>query len=260
MPVIEANGNTLAYVDEGTGPVLLLIHSEGANSYMWREQIAALRGRTRCIAFDCPGHGDSSGNGDFSLAEVAATLKAGLDALGVEQCHILGLAMGSLIAIEIAARWPGQVRSLILAGASARPRDGAEDEIYAIREAVAYMSMKEYGGQYSGNLLMPTTSFDQLDELADAVAKVASKAYVATVRAVLTNDCTDALAEIKAPTLVVIGDEDDVTPMAEAELIAGRIEGAKIQTIAGAGHLANIDQPASFNAAVAQFLEGQGAG
>ncbi len=257
MPVIDANGEKLAYVDEGEGPALLLIHSLGANSYMWREQIAALKDRYRCIAFDCRGHGGSSYEGEFTVPDAAADHKAGLDALGVEQCHILGLSMGGMIALDINARWPGMVRSLILADSFARPRDGAEDRIYATQEAVAYLSMKEFGNQYAGDRLMPTTSFDQIDELADAVAKVPSKAYVDTVRAIFTADYTDALGKVKAPTLVLIGAEDDATPLPESEFMVARIEGAKLKTIAGAGHLSNLDQPAAFNAAIAEFLDAQ---
>lgn len=257
MPIIDANGEKLAYVDEGDGPALLLIHSLGANGTMWREQIAALRERYRCIAFDCRGHGDSSYNSVFSVPEVAADHKAGLDALGVETCHILGLSMGGMIALDINARWPQMTRSLIIADSFARPRDGAEDRIYATQEAVAYLSMKEFGNQYAGDRLMPTTPMERIDELTDAVAKVPPKAYVDTVRAIFTVDYTDALGKVDAPTLVLIGDQDDATPLPESEYMVERIKDAEFGTIAGAGHLSNIDQPEAFNAAIAEFLDRQ---
>ena len=257
MPVIDANGEKLAYVDEGDGPALLFIHSLGANSYMWREQIAALKDRFRCIAFDCRGHGGSSYEGEFTVPDAAADIKAGLDALGIETCHMLGLSMGGMIALDINARWPGLARSLIIADSFARPRDGAEDRIYATQEAVAYLSMKEFGNQYAGDRLMPTTPFDKLDELADAIAKVPAKAYVDTVRAIFTADYTDALGKVTAPTLVLIGADDDATPLPESEFMVERIEGAALQTIPGAGHLSNIDQPDAFNAAIAEFLDSQ---
>ena len=257
MPVIDANGEKLAYVDEGDGPALLFIHSLGANSYMWREQIAALKDRFRCIAFDCRGHGGSSYEGEFTVPDAAADIKAGLDALGIETCHMLGLSMGGMIALDINARWPGLARSLIIADSFARPRDGAEDRIYATQEAVAYLSMKEFGNQYAGDRLMPTTAFDKLDELADAIAKVPAKAYVDTVRAIFTADYTDALGKVTAPTLVLIGADDDATPLPESEFMVERIEGAALQTIPSAGHLSNIDQPDAFNAAIAEFLDSQ---
>ncbi len=257
MPVIDANGEKLAYVEEGDGPALLFIHSLGSNTYMWREQIAALKDRFRCIAFDCRGHGGSSYNGEFTVAGVAADHKAGLDALGVEACHMLGLSMGGMIALDMNARWPDLARSLIIADSFARPRDGAEDRIYATQEAVAYLSMKEFGNQYAGDRLLPTTPFDKLDELADAIARVPPKAYVDTVRAVFTADYTDALGKVSVPTLVLIGADDDATPLPESEFMVERIAGAELKTIQGAGHLSNIDQPAAFNAAIAEFLDAQ---
>ena len=257
MPVIDANGEKLAYVDEGDGPALLLIHSLGANSYMWQEQIAALKDRYRCIAFDCRGHGGTSYNGEFTVPDVAADHKAGLDALGVDSCHILGLSMGGMIALDINAHWPDMVHSLIIADSFARPRAGAEDRIYATQEAVAYLSMKEFGNQYAGDRLMPTTPFEKIDELTEAVALVPPKAYVDTVRAIFTVDYTDALGKVTAPTLIMVGDQDDATPMPESEYMLERIDGATLKTIPGAGHLSNIDQPETFNAVIAEFLDAQ---
>ena len=93
----------------------------------------------------------------------------------------------------------------------------------------------------------------KLDELADAVAMVPSKAYVDTVRAIFTADYTDALGKVTVPTLVLIGDQDDATPMAESEFMVERIAGAVLETIPGAGHLSNIDQPEAFNRHLAEF-------
>ncbi len=257
MPVIDANGEKLAYIDEGDGPVLLLIHSLGANSYMWREQIAALKDRFRCIAFDCRGHGASSYEGEFTVPDVAADHKAGLEALGVESCHMLGLSMGGMIALDMNAHWPDMARSLIIADSFARPRAGAEDRIAATQEAVAYLSMKEFGNQYAGDRLMPTTGFEKIDELTAAIALVPPKAYVDTVRAVFTVDYTDALGKVAVPTLILIGELDDATPLPESEYMLERIDGAALKTIPGAGHLSNIDQPEAFNAAIAEFLDAQ---
>ncbi len=255
--MIDANGEKLAYVEEGAGPALLMVHSLGANSCMWRDQVAALKDRFRCIAFDCRGHGDTSYNAPFTVVDVAADIKAGLDGLGVESCHVLGLSMGGMIALELNASHPGLVQSLILADSFVRPRDGAEDRIYATQEAVAYLTMREYGNQYAGDRLMPTTPFDKLDELADAVAKCPPKAYVDTVRDIFTVDYSAALSKVKAPTLVLIGEEDDATPLPESEFIVAGIKGAVLQTIPGAGHISNIDNAEAFDTAIAGFLDAQ---
>ena len=257
MPTIEANGEQIFFVDEGEGPPVLFIHSLGTNNYLYRDQIAGLKDRYRCIAPDCRGHGASSYNGTFTVEDVAADHKAVLDHLGVDKCHIVGLSMGGPIALNFNARWPGVVHSLVLADAFARVRPGGEDRIYATQEAVAYLSMQEFGSQYAGDRLMPTTDIEKLDELALEIAKCPPKGYVDTVRAVFTYDASGDLAKVSAPVLILIGDSDDATPMAESEFIRDGIPGSEIRVIPDAGHLSTIDSPAEFTAELRTFLDAQ---
>ncbi len=254
MPSIEANGEQIYFVDEGEGPPILFIHSLGTNNYLYRDQIAALKGRYRCIAPDCRGHGATSYNGTFTVEEVAADHKAVLDHLGIDNCHIVGLSMGGPIALCLNARWPGLAQSLVLADSFARIRDGADDRIYATQEAVAYLSMLEFGSQYAGDRLMPTTPIEKVDELAGEISKCPAKAYVDTARAIFTHDASGDLAKVKVPTLILIGDHDDATPMAESNFIGERIDGSEIRVIPDAGHLSTIDSPAAFSAELGRFL------
>ena len=258
MPAIEANGERIHFVDEGDGPPVLFIHSLGTNSYLYRDQIAALKSGYRCIAPDCRGHGASSYNGTFTVEDVAADHKAVLDHLGIERCHVIGLSMGGPIALNFNARWPDTVRSLVLADAFARIREGAEDRIYATQEAVAYLTMLEFGNQYAGDRLLPSTPIEKLDALAAEIAKCPPKAYVDTVRAIFTYDASGDLARVGVPTLILIGDSDDATPMAESEFIRDGIRGSEIRIIPQAGHLSTIDSPEEFTAALRGFLDAQG--
>ena len=255
MPAIEANGERIHFVDEGDGPPVLFIHSLGTNGYLYRDQIAVLKSRWRCIAPDCRGHGATSYNGTFTVEDVAADHRAVLDHLDIESCHIVGLSMGGPIALNFNARWPDRVRSLVLADAFARIRDGAEDRIYATQEAVAYLTMREFGNQYAGDRLMPTTPIEKLDELAEEIAKCPPKAYVDTVRAIFTYDASGDLARVRVPTLILIGDSDEATPMAESEFIRDGIKGSEIKIIPQAGHLSTIDSPEEFTAALHGFLD-----
>jgi pimeloyl-ACP methyl ester carboxylesterase len=258
MPTTEANGETIFYIDEGAGPPVLFIHSLGSNNSLYVDQIAALKDRYRCIAPDCRGHGASSYNGTFTVEEAAADHKAVLDHLGIDKCHIVGLSMGGPIALNFNTRWPDVAQSMVIIDSFARVRAGAEDRIYATQEAVAYLSMLEFGNQYAGDRLMPTTPIDKLDELAAEIAKCPSKAYVDTVRAIFTYDGIGDLARVTAPTLVLIGDSDDATPMSESEFIRDGIAGSKIHVIADAGHLSTIDSPAEVTAELSAFLSAHG--
>jgi len=255
MPSIEANGEQIFFVDEGEGPSILFIHSLGTNNYLYREQIAELKSNYRCIAPDCRAHGASSFNSDFTVEGVAEDHKAVLDHLGINSCHIVGLSMGGPIALRLNAQYPSISNSMVLADAFARIRPGGEDRIYATQEAVAYLSMLEFGSQYAGDRLMPTTPIEKLDELAAEIGKCPSKGYVATVRAIFTYDSSSDLTKVNVPTLVLIGDSDDATPIAESEYIRDNIHGAEIKVIPDAGHLSTIDSPAEFTAELKEFLD-----
>ena len=184
MPHIDANGERLRYEDAGSGPAVLLIHSMGADWTMWRDQIAALSDRYRCIAFDCRGHGGSSYNARFTVAGAAADLKAGLDALGVGSCHLVGMAMGGPIAVSFAAQWPDAVRSVTVADGFVDMREVGGARIPEWARTIRSTTMTEFGRRYAEMRLTPSASRRARDELAAAIAKVPPEAYIDVMKAI----------------------------------------------------------------------------
>lgn len=254
MPVAAVNGETIHYTKDGAGPAVVLIHSLGSSTHMWREQVTALKDRFTVLALDCRGHGQSSAKGEISVNAFAADLKSLLDQLGMVRCHLVGISMGGAVALTINQRWPGVAASLVLADTAAKPGEGNAERVAATKEAIAYISMQEYGNQYAAQRLLPSTSLDVQDELAAAVAKVSPKAYNDAMASTLLGDFTGTLAAVAVPTLVLVGDQDDVTPRAAADDIAAGIKGARLEVIPDAGHLSNVDNPQAFNAALLGFL------
>jgi 3-oxoadipate enol-lactonase len=255
MPALAANGETIHYVQEGSGPTVALIHSLGSSVHMWREQIAALKSRYTLIAMDCRGHGRSSANGRASVADAVQDLKAVLDHLGVSACHLVGIGMGGAVALSFNTLWPKMVRSLTLADSAATPAEGSADLVAATREAIAYISMQEFGTQYAAEHLMPTTSLDVQDELADAISKIDPKIYIQTMQSALLDSFAPMLSGVKVPTLVLVGENDADAPKSASEYLVQNIAGATLEVIVGAGHLSNLDNPAAFNAALSRFLD-----
>lgn len=253
MPALAANGETIHYVTEGSGPAVALIHSLGSSVHMWKQQIAALKGTYTMIAVDCRGHGGSSANGQASVADAAGDLKAVLDHLGVPVCHLVGIGMGASIALSFHGRWAPMVRSLVLADAAAKPGGDTADFVTATREAIAYISMQEFGTQYAAQHLMPTTAYEVQDELAEAVAKVDPKTYVQTMQSAMLGSFVDLLPMVKVPSLVIVGEND--APRSTAEFLVENIAGATLDVIPDAGPLSNLDNPAAFNAALSRFLD-----
>ena len=258
MPSVEANGETLRYEEAGSGPAVLLIHSMGADWTMWREQIAALSDRYRCIAFDCRGHGGSSYNARFTVAGVAADLKAGLEALGVGTCHLVGMAMGGPIAISFAAQWPEAVRSVTVADGFVDMREVGGARIPEWARTIRSTPMTEFGRRYAETRLTPSASDEARKELAAAIAKVPPEAYIDVMKAIFDGiEFTGEAAAVRAPSLVIWGEEDDVTPLLHSRQIAELIPGARLETIPGAAHISNLDRPDAFNRLLADFLDAQ---
>jgi pimeloyl-ACP methyl ester carboxylesterase len=254
MPVAAVNGETIHFTKDGAGPAVVLIHSLGSSTHMWREQIAALKERFTVLAFDCRGHGQSSAKGEIGVDAFADDLKGLLDHLGIARCHLVGISMGGAVALSFNQRCPGIAASLVLADTAVTPGEGAAERVAATREAIAYISMQEYGNQYAAQRLLPSTSLDIQDELAAAVAKVAPKAYNDAMASTLLGDFTGTLAAVAVPTLVLVGDQDDITPRSAADQIAAGIKAARLEVIPDAGHLSNLDNPQAFNAALLGFL------
>ena len=257
MPMLEVNGQELYYVKEGVGPNIVFIHSMGADFTMWRDQFAAFEKQYCCIAFDTRGHGGSSYTGAFSVADLAEDLKAGLDSIGIHETHIVGIAMGGPVALRFAAEWPDMVQSLVIANSFVDLRGPSKDRIENTRKRLENMSMFEFGKEYALTRLMPDTPQDLYTELAEAIAEVEPEAYIDTLRAILETEFTEELSKVNAPTLVLFGEEDTVTPEHHSVMIRDGIDGAIMKVIAGAGHLSNLDKPDEFNAAIAAFIASQ---
>ena len=257
MPMLEVNGQELYYVKEGVGPNIVFIHSMGADFTMWRDQFAAFEKQYCCIAFDLRGHGGSSYTGAFSVGDLAQDMKTGLDEIGIADTHIVAIAMGGPVALSFAAQWPDMVQSLVIANSFVDMRDSAMGRIDATQKRLETMSMFEFGKEYALTRLMPDTPQDLYTELAEAIAEVEPQAYIDTLRAIFETEFTAELSKVDAPTLVLFGDEDTVTPEHHSLMIRDGINGAVMEVISGAGHLSNLDKPDQFNAAIAKFLESQ---
>lgn len=257
MPVLSANGETIHYLKEGTGPAVALIHSLGSSVHMWREQIAALKDRYTVIACDARGHGNSSSKGECSVATAAQDLKVVLDHLGIAECHLVGISTGGPVALTLAAQSPGAVKSLVLADTFAKPVEGGKERVEATAEAIAYVSMEEFGTQYAAETLLPSTSLDIQDELAGVIAKVHPKVYIQLMRSAVLGDFTALLASVKAPTLVLIGESDMIAPRSESDFLVQNIPNATLAVVPAAGHLGCLDNPKAFNEAVGSFLDAQ---
>jgi len=233
-------------------PPVVLLHGLGTDRRSWLYQVPALCPRLPVIAVDLRGHGRSSApDGAWTMADLARDVVRLLRHLGAERAHLVGLAMGGMVAQQFALDYPYATASLVLADSVARV---APD---AAREALRFMEAQPMRDIAAART---TTAFsDGVDPLMrshfiEQVALTDRDAYLRAARAVFDFDAGARLGEIAAPTLVVVGTADRTFPQDAMRDLAGRIGGARLACLDGAGHLSNLERPREFNQAVLEFL------
>jgi 3-oxoadipate enol-lactonase len=260
----KVRGIEMAYEVEGSGPPIVLLHGYPFNRSMWREQVEALQGGFRVITPDLRGMGETEGAEDepATMNEMAQDLAALLDELKIARIILGGLSMGGYVSLAFARRFPLRVRALILADTRPQPDT---DEARRAREEQAQKVLEEGMASVTDLILKKALAPETLASRPEIVARVREMilatrplgAAAALRGRAVRSDQTDFLARILAPTLIVVGSEDQLTPLADAELMRREIRGSRLILIEGAAHVSNLERPAEFNRALTEFLRAQ---
>ncbi|QNM82270.1 alpha/beta fold hydrolase [Sphingomonas sabuli] len=254
MSAIETAAGAIGTIEQGSGGVpIVFLHGVGSDKTVWRPQLAHFGAARRAVAFDYPGYGDSALRDGATRDDYAAAIFAAMDSLGIARAHVCGLSLGGVVAIAMHARDPSRCASLILADTFAVHPDGQgiHDRSVAASADLAALAQARVGV-----LLAPGASPAIRDEVVTTMAAIDPAAYRIGARAVWLADQRDRAAAIRVPTLVMCGAEDRITPPALSEELAAMIPNAALALIDGAGHLANLERPAAFNARIDAFLAG----
>jgi len=265
MATIELDGMSLYYEDTGpgsTGETIVFSHGLLWGVELFAAQIAALRERYRCIAWDHRGQGRSGEDhrDHIGMELVWQDAVRLLEAKVTGPVHFCGLSMGGFVAMRMAARRPDLVRSLMLLETSSDPEPAENIPRYRMLTKVTRL----LGPKLIKNKVAPIMLGKTI--LTDPARRAELATYVDLMsrrrdiwRAV--NGVVDRpgvhheLSRITVPTLVVVGDEDVATPSPKAEKIAGAIRGATLVHIPRAGHSSPVEEPALVTAALEQFLQ-----
>jgi pimeloyl-ACP methyl ester carboxylesterase len=256
MPDLSHEGRTLHYEDVGGGVPVLLLHGFPLSSQgFWPQLEAPVRG-VRLLAPDHRGFGASSaGPGPATMDAMAEDALAVLDATGVGAALVGGVSMGGYVALALQRLAPSRVRGLVLIDTQAAPDDEAGR---ARREAVAVDVLARGAGVVAEAMLprllakgAPPALVARVDALmrAQAPAAIAAASRGMALRA----DGRPGLAAYRGPCLVVVGQDDVVTPVEKARELAALVPGSTLEVLPGAGHLSNLEQPGAFGVALARF-------
>lgn len=248
MPFIDRDGVRIFYEAHGEGPPVLLSHGYSATSRMWQGQVEALAPRYRVITWDMRGHGQSDSPDDparYSEAHTVADMAAILDALGIERAVIGGLSLGGYMSLAFHLACPGRTRALMLFDTGPGYRNPAGREAWN-RTAEARAAAFESRGLEA---LGPGAEVRIAQHRSAKGLALAARGMLAQ----FDSRVIESLEGIRVPTLVLVGERDEPF-LGATDYMAAKIPGARKVVIPGAGHAANIDNPAAFNAAVEAFL------
>ena len=237
----------------GSGPAVVLSNSLGSTHRMWDAQIAELEQHFTVVRYDTRGHGGSPvPDGPYTVDDLVDDVVALLDRLGIERAHIVGLSLGGMTAMRLAARNPERVDRMVLlcTGAQLPPAQGWTDRAATVRaqgsEAVAEAVVDRWFSQHYTGERAPWEAM---------VAATPAEGYAGCCEAIAQLDLREQLSTITAPTLTIAGTDDPATPPAKLEEIADAIPGTKLLVVDHAAHLANAEQPGTITPALIAHLE-----
>jgi pimeloyl-ACP methyl ester carboxylesterase len=251
----------LSFDDRGTGPVVVLVHGFPLDHTMWQHQIEALAGDYRVLSPDLRGFGRSTGASmTTTMQRMADDLAAMLDGLGIAQpVTLCGLSMGGYVAWEFWRKYGNRLGALVLCDTRAAPDS---PEAAANRRKVADDVMTSGPAPVAESLLPKLFAPQSLEKNREVVEQVRRSIESADARAIAAaqrgmaarSDFTDRLGDIDVPALVLVGSEDAITPATEMRAMAEAMPRARFFEIAGAGHMAPLEDPQACNAHLLAFL------
>jgi 3-oxoadipate enol-lactonase len=257
---IDANGSTFNYrIDGEQGPWVLLSHGLATDLSMWDELTEALKDRYRVLRYDARGHGASAAPaGDYALDQLVDDAAGILDALDIKQSLFAGLSMGGMVGLGSMIRHPHKIKGAVIADSRHTTTPDFTkawlDRIVAVRsggiEAVVASTVSRWSSEG-----LATRNPSVVARMEAMVRGTSVNGYCGCAAALARLNYGPRLNEINVPVLVMCGDEDHGAPPENSRQMAAMITGARFVEIKQAGHIANIEQPAMFNAAVGDFFD-----
>ena len=266
MPDILANGIRLYYTESGSGPeTIVFSHSYIVDSSHFDPQVASLKDRYRCIAYDHRGHGRSEvARSGYEMENLYMDAVRFIETLGCAPCHFVGLSTGGFIGLRIAIRRPELLKSLILmdTSADAEPAE-AMKQYRLLLFVVRWLGYQPVIGRamsifFGPKFLQDPSRSNEVRTWRQRMMANDRQAMADFGHGIFSRESVyDQIDTIRMPTLVIVGEKDVPTPQDKAKRIVAKILGAKLKVIPHAGHLSTVEEPVVVNEVIGEFLDSQ---
>jgi len=254
--VIDVDASPVAWREAGTGPVAVFLHGLGGGRTAWRPQLEVLSGVRRCVAWDAPGYGASAPALSTSFDAYAQAAIALIDTVSPEEpVDLVGMSFGGMIAQYATAMAPDRIRSLTLLCTSPKfGLDGTDPDEW---RAARLSGLEQMGSPAAAApLILPTLvgphGAHVLPEAIEAMTRVPLAGLLDSLSTIASHDTRDLLPRITTPTLVLVGELDDETPVSYAQAIVDLLPHGRLEVIPGVGHLLNLEAEDAVNTAIAR--------
>jgi 3-oxoadipate enol-lactonase len=256
---IKANGININYQIDGPNdaPWIVFSNSLATSTAMWDEQADALKNSFRVLRYDQRGHGGTDAPaGRYAFDTLLGDALGLLDALGIGKAHFAGLSMGGATALGLAERHPDRLDRVIVCDSPCQSTPQSSQQ-WEERIAVAQQ-------QGIGALVEPTIARwfppetvaknpPHLDKVRAMIRATPVNGFIGCASALADHDYASAIASVKRPVLFLVGEKDGAAPAAMRKLHE-KLNGSRYAELRGAGHISNMDGPAEFSRAIADFL------
>jgi len=256
---VKVNDITINYELAGSGRPLVLIHGLGGNAQTWETQVPQLSRHYQVLTWDVRGHGQSDKpDGDYSAELFASDLAALLGTLSIPSAFVLGHSMGGVIALRFALDFPGLCSALIVSSSSAEVNPQATKYWQNLAAAVLEKGIETVAFE-------PSRLFSKgfvernpgaVDEFAGKRPVNEPSCYARAALAMSDYNYNEELGRIRCPTLIIVGNQDVVTPPGGSVKMSRLISGSKLIIFKDCGHVSYVEQPEVFSKAVLDFLAG----
>jgi pimeloyl-ACP methyl ester carboxylesterase len=253
MPIVQVNDKQISYWTGRSGfskerETVVFVHGAGGGQFIWSSQKAFFERRYNTMIFDLPGHGESGRNGEEDVARYAEHVHLFLKSLGLKGVFLVGHSMGGAIIQLMALDFPEEIKGIILVGTGAKLKvltailNGIKN---SFEETVRKITRFAYSRKTPPDLIEKGIS-----DLLRCKPEVLYDDFLACDRF----DITSKVGNIDLPTLILCGEEDELTPVKYSEFLHEKIGGSRLEIFPNAGHMVMIESPDAFNEKIHQFI------